>query len=246
VHTSFEPSPDELLPPLSPRQELAILARALHREGYEEHIAGHLSSKQPDGTLLVNPYHLRWDELRAKHICRIDLDGNRLEGDWFVSLAIQLHLELHRTRDVGVALHNHPRWGTVWAALQRVPPVLDQTSAIIHGDIALYDDYGTPVADADEAKGAVAALGDRDVALLANHGVLVVGDHDGKATARALSLEWRGRVAWHGEAARGAAPMPVEPAEKLARGIDRRGYPGLWEAMARLEIQLDPRVLEED
>jgi ribulose-5-phosphate 4-epimerase/fuculose-1-phosphate aldolase len=245
VHASFEPSPDLLLPPLTPRAELAILARALHREGYEEHIAGHLSYKQPDGTLLVNPYHLRWDELRAEHICRIDLDGNVLEGEWFVSLAIQLHLELHRTRDVAVAVHNHPRWATVWAALGRIPPIHDQTSSIIPEAIALYDDYGTPVADADEAKGVVAAIGDGNVALLAHHGVLVLGDDPGQAYARAMSLEWRSRIAWHVEAAGGAAPMPAEAAAKLARGIDRRGYPGLWEAMARQEIQLDPRVLEE-
>ena len=81
----FDPSPDLLLPPLSPRQELAILARALYREGYEEHIAGHISYKQPDGTLLVNPYHLRWDEVRAEHICRIDLERPAGPGHlaWF-------------------------------------------------------------------------------------------------------------------------------------------------------------------
>ena len=61
----FEPSPDQILPPLTPRAELACLARALYREGYEEHIAGHISYKQPDGTLLVNPFHLRWDEVRG-------------------------------------------------------------------------------------------------------------------------------------------------------------------------------------
>src|SRR6059058_5659437 len=92
----FEPSPDLIAPPLTPRQELAVLARALYREGYEEHIAGHISYKQADGTLLVNPFHLRWDELRAEHVCRIDRDGIVLEGDWMVSGAIQLHLELHR------------------------------------------------------------------------------------------------------------------------------------------------------
>ena len=120
----------------------------MYREGYEEHIAGHISAKQPDGTLLVNPYHLRWDELRASHVCRIDLDGNVLEGAWFVSTAIELHLELHRTRDdVGVAVHNHPRWGTVWASLRRVPPVHDQTSSLVDNDIVLYDDYGRPVGD---------------------------------------------------------------------------------------------------
>src|SRR5512134_168570 len=37
----FEPSPDVLVPELTPRAELALLARALYREGYEEHIAGH-------------------------------------------------------------------------------------------------------------------------------------------------------------------------------------------------------------
>ena len=58
-----------------------------------------------------------------------------------------------------------------------------------------------------------------------------------------MSLEWRCRMAWLVETAGGAEPMPAEASQRLARGIDRRGYPGLWEAMARQEIQLDPRVL---
>ncbi len=240
----FEPSPDALLPVLTPEAELAVLARALYREGYEEHIAGHISYKQPDGSLLVNPYHLRWDELRASHVCRIDLDGNVLEGAWMVSTAIELHLELHRTRDdVGVAVHNHPRWGTVWASLRRIPPVHDQTSALVDNDIVLFNDYGRPVADPSEARGAVDALGKGKAALLAHHGVLVVADNVGQAYARCMSLEWRCRMAWHVEALGGAAPMPADASQRLARGIDRRGYPGLWEAMARQEIQLDPRVL---
>lgn len=243
----FEPSPDQLLPDLSPRAELAILARALCREGYEEHIAGHISYKQPDGSLLVNPYHLRWDEVRAEHICRIDLDGNVLEGKWFVSLAIQLHLELHKFRDdVTVAVHNHPKWGTVWASLQEVPPVHDQTSSLVDNDIVLHNDYGTPVADAEEARDVVESLGKGKAAFLAHHGVLVVGDTINQVYARCMSLEWRSRIAYHVRVAGGAAAMPAEASQKLARGVDRRGYPGLWEAMARREIQLDPRVLDED
>ena len=41
--------------------EVALLARALWQEGYSDHISGHISYKQSDGSLLVNPYHLRWD-----------------------------------------------------------------------------------------------------------------------------------------------------------------------------------------
>jgi ribulose-5-phosphate 4-epimerase/fuculose-1-phosphate aldolase len=242
----FDPSPHLLVPTLTPRAELAVLARALHREGYEEHIAGHISYKQPDGTLLVNPYHLRWDEVRARHVCRIDRDGNQLEGDWFVSTAIELHLQLHKMRDdVTVAVHNHPRWGTVWASLRRVPPVHDQTSSLVGNDIALHDEYDRPVGHADDARAAVESLGSAAAALLGHHGVLVVGDDVGQVYARCMSLEWRCRMAWHVEALGGAAPMPPEASGRLARGIDRRGYPGLWEAMARQEIQLDPRVLEE-
>ena len=51
----FEPTPNRLMPDLSPRAELAVLARALYREGYEEHIAGHISYKQPDGTPARQP-----------------------------------------------------------------------------------------------------------------------------------------------------------------------------------------------
>jgi L-fuculose-phosphate aldolase len=242
----FDPRPDLLVPELSPRQQLAVLARALHREGYEEHIAGHISVKQPDGTLLVNPYHLRWDELRAEHVCRIDLDGKVLEGDWFVSRAVQLHLELHRHRDnVNVAVHNHPKWGTVWAALRRVPPVHDQTGSLVGNDLAVHDDYGQPVGDANEARGVVESFGQAKAALLAHHGVLVVADDVAQAYTRCMSLEWRCRIAWMVESAGGAPAMPADASQALAMGIDRRGYPGLFEAMARQEIQLDPRVLQE-
>jgi ribulose-5-phosphate 4-epimerase/fuculose-1-phosphate aldolase len=242
----FEPSPERLMPSLSPRAELAVLARALYREGYEEHIAGHISYKQPDDTLLVNPFHLRWDELRAEHVCRIDLDGNVLEGKWFVSRAIRLHLELHRSRDdVAVAVHNHPRWGSVWASLKRVPPVHDQTSALVDNDIVVHDDYGRPVGDAAEARGAVESLGKAKAALLGHHGVLVVADDVSQAYARCMSLEWRCRMAWLVAAVGGAVPMPAAASQELAQGIDRRGYPGLFEAMARQEVQLDPRVLDE-
>ena len=44
-----------LLPELTPQAELALLCRVLFKEGYNDHIAGHISYKQPDGTLLICP-----------------------------------------------------------------------------------------------------------------------------------------------------------------------------------------------
>src|SRR5215210_1480777 len=61
------------LPPLTPDGELALLCRMLFREGYDDHLAGHITYKQADDTLLVNPWGLTWDEVRASDMMRIDL-----------------------------------------------------------------------------------------------------------------------------------------------------------------------------
>ena len=127
----FTPTPEKLMPDLTPREELVVLARALWREGYNDHLAGHITVNLGDGTLLCNPWLLTWAELRPAQVLRIDLDGRVLEGDWPVPLGIPLHLELHKLRsDVGWALHNHPLFGTVWADLAELPPILDQSSAL--------------------------------------------------------------------------------------------------------------------
>ena len=74
------------MPALTPRQELVLLARTLWREGYDDHLAGHITYRQPDGTLLCNPWHLLWEEFRPEDVLVIDLDGQVLAGDWPVPL----------------------------------------------------------------------------------------------------------------------------------------------------------------
>ena len=241
---SFAPTAEKLLPDLTPREELVLLARTLWREGYDDHLAGHITYRQPDGTLLCNPWLLLWRELRPEHVIRIDLDGNLLDGDWPVPLGIPLHLELHRQRaDVTVAVHNHPRFGTVWADAGRIPPVFDQSSALGGGDIAVVDEYLGTVDNRSAAAAAVAAMGDADLALLANHGVFVLATSIRAAHQRAVALEQRCRNAWHVEALGGGRELP-EPARSAMRASDGTRFIGFWEAMARRELVADPTLLD--
>jgi len=233
------------LPELTPQGELALLCRTLFREGYDDHLAGHITYRQPDGTLLVNPWGLTWDEVRASDVLRIDGDGTLLEGRWTVTPAITLHLELHRARDdIRVAVHNHPRWGTLWADMRRIPPVYDQTSAMVPGDPALYAEFEGSVDAVDNARACVEALGDGRMALLANHGVLVVGRDIAQAHHRSIVLEWRCRQAWHVEAAGGGVPLDPGVHRRFSAPFDHVSFPGLWEAMCRRELRLDPTVLD--
>jgi L-ribulose-5-phosphate 4-epimerase len=240
----FDSSPEKLLPNLTPREEVVVLARTLWREGYDDHLAGHITYKQADGTLLCNPWYLLWRELRPEHIIRIDLDGKVLEGDWPVPPGIPLHLELHKRRDdVTVALHHHPRYGTIWADAGRVPPVYDQSSALGGGDLTLVDEYKGTVDDPSTAAAAVEAMGDADLALLANHGVFVLGTSIRAVHQRAVALEQRCRNAWHVEALGGGRELP-EPIRSSMRASDGTRFIGFWEAMARQELLADPTLLE--
>ena len=236
----------DLTPPLSPQAEVALLARALHREGYDDHIAGHIAYVQPDGTFLVNPFEVPWDDVRTSDIMRIDVEGNVLEGErWSASRALRMHLALHRRRhDMNVSVHNHPRYATISSDLKRIPPVYDQTSALVDHDIALYEEWGGLVGEWESAEKVADAIGDKSAALLAHHGVFVLGRGIADTYIRCMALEWRCRNAWMVEAIGGGVPMPREQSDVLADRINKVGYYSLWEAMVRRELRHDPSVLD--
>jgi ribulose-5-phosphate 4-epimerase/fuculose-1-phosphate aldolase len=232
-----------LLPKLSPQAELALLCRVLFREGYDDHIAGHISFRQPDGNFLINPWELAWDELTAADIITVDPSGAVVSGEWNVTPAISLHLAIHALRpEVDVILHNHSRFGTLWANRGEAPPIYDQTSAQVDGPIALLSEYDGTVDQADQASSAARALGDAKWALLANHGVLVVAADIRQAHLRAITLEWRCRQAWYLDAAGAGTPMPPDIAAQTGALIDGNGFPFLWEAMARRELRAEPAI----
>jgi ribulose-5-phosphate 4-epimerase/fuculose-1-phosphate aldolase len=242
----FTPTAEKLMPDLTPREELVVLARALWREGYNDHLAGHITANLGDGTLLCNPWLLTWAELRPSQVLRIDLDGRVVEGEWPVPLGIPLHLELHKARaDVGWAVHNHPLFGTVWADLAELPPILDQSSALGGGTLTLVDEYDGPVNDANSAGRAVAQMGDAAMALLAGHGVFVVGGSARAVHQRAVALEQRCQHAWYARAAGGKDVSRVPDSFiNLVAKSDGEGFIGFWEAAVRAELEADPDLLD--
>jgi ribulose-5-phosphate 4-epimerase/fuculose-1-phosphate aldolase len=233
------------IPDLTGQQRVALLARLLFAEGYDDHLAGHITLREPDGTIVVTPWGLTWDEMTASDMMRIDIDGNVLEGKWTVTPAIPLHLEFHKARaDADVVVHNHPRWGTIWADLHRAPPVYDQTSAQVADDPLIYDDFNGPVNSTENARACVEALGDGRMALLGNHGVLVVGKDIQQAHHRCVFLEWRCRQAWHVEAIGQGVPVRADVWKRFGTAFDHISFPGLWDAMVRRELRRDPSVLD--
>ena len=244
----FEPTPAKLIPDMSPREELVLLARCLWREGYNDHLAGHITCNVGDGTLLCNPWLITWDELRPHQVIRIDLEGNLVEGDWPVPLGIPLHLALHAARPgVGWAVHNHPLYGTVMADMKVVAsghgPELEPRRRWRAGGRRRIrrrrEQHGGRA-------GGRGPLGTADLALLAGHGVFVVGSTARAVHQRAVALEQRCQRAWHIMAAGRPLDTPVPDWwMNLMNKSDGNGFVGFWEAMVRKELRADPTLLDE-
>jgi L-fuculose-phosphate aldolase len=243
----FAPRPGRkpLLPSLSKKAQVALMCRMLTREGWNEHIAGHITCRLDDGNILTNPWELAWEELTASDIVTLNPEGEIIDSDWNVTPAIGLHLQLHARRpDLHVAIHNHAHWSGIWANLQRVPPVYDQAGAYCGVDLPLYNEYEGTFENEATSLSAVEALGDAKWALLANHGSLVVGKDLRQAHLRAITLEWRSKRAYEVELAGGGAkPLSDEEVAKVSIADDN-GFPFCWEAMARRELRLDPGIVD--
>ena len=235
-----------LVSTLSPRQQLALLVRILASEGYDDKLAGHVSLRdREDDTLLVTPVGLFWSELAARHVVRVDRDARLVEGEGRLNPTVIFHAELHHARpDIRVVIHNHPPFGSIWAATGELPPLLDQTGANGGGTAILYKEYEGAVLTPELASALALAYGSADMAILAQHGTLVTADSVGVALLRALCFEWRCRKAWEvARMGRSGTPLAAETAEALAQYADEYGAM-LLEAYARREIERDPGLLD--
>jgi ribulose-5-phosphate 4-epimerase/fuculose-1-phosphate aldolase len=229
----------------SPRQELALLVRILAWLGYDDKLAGHVSLRdRDDETLLVTPLGIFWREVCARDLLRVDGDGKLVEGEGRVNPTIIFHVELHRARpDIRVALHNHPPFGSIWAAAGELPPLLDQTGANGGGRAVIYREYEGAVIDRRVAAELARAYGSADMAILAQHGTLVTGNSVAQVLVRALSFEWRCRKAWEVACmGKTGTPLPEATAESLAQYADEYGEL-LLEAYGREQIARDPELL---
>jgi L-ribulose-5-phosphate 4-epimerase len=128
--------------------------------------------------------------------------------------------------------------------MREVPPSMDQSSALGGGELVLVDEYEGAVNNLSAARSAVASLGDADLALLAGHGVLVIGCSARAVHQRAVALEQRCTRAWQIRAAGGSlmSPMPASVLDTMARS-DGDKFIGFWEAMARQELRAEPDLL---
>lgn len=175
------------------RRELAAAFRLIALFGWDDHVATHMSFRLPDGTFLLNPFGVMFEEMTASCLMRLDLDGNVLEnpGGWMLNpAAYTVHSGVLMGRpDVNCAIHLHTRDGVAVSALSEGLLPLSQNALNIWADVG-YHEFEGVVANLDERERLGADLGTKNMLILRNHGTLAAGRSIASAFYRIYSLEW--------------------------------------------------------
>jgi ribulose-5-phosphate 4-epimerase/fuculose-1-phosphate aldolase len=161
------------------RVDLAACYRLVALWGMDEMIANHISVRVPGepGHFLINPYGLLYEEITASSLIKIDLDGNVIwkpPFDYGVNRAgFVIHAAIHRARhDVDCIIHTHTPAGMAVSAM--ACGLLPMTQTAMRFARVGYHDYEGVAVDVAEQESIVRDLGDADLLILRNHGLLTV------------------------------------------------------------------------
>lgn len=162
------------------RVNLAACYRLIDYYGMSDHISNHVTVRVP-GTLnefLINPYGVLYDQMTASCMIRIDLDGNVLfnpsVGYEVNRSGFIIHGAIHAARhDVDCIIHTHTLTGMTVASMQcGLLPIAQMSMRWMKG--VTYHDYES-IVNLDERSRMVRDLGDNNVMILRNHGLLTCG-----------------------------------------------------------------------
>ncbi len=162
------------------RAELTEATREMYRRGlvgaYSGNTSLRLTASGDDSLLLVTPTHHPYYRLQPDELVVVNLDGEPVSpAPMPPSSETRLHLEIYRQRpDVQAVAHTHSIHASVAAVIGRdIPPLIDEMLMTIGGPIKV-SKYAFPGTQ-ELAEQAYVALGDRNAALLRNHGAVGVG-----------------------------------------------------------------------
>ena len=157
------------------REAVVATAQAMERAGLAPNRSGNVSCRF-DGGLLITPSGVPYGEMVAADIVSLDLAGAVRAGARTPSSETPFHTAIYRGRpDAGAIVHTHSPQATALACTRRGIPPFHYMIALAGGPgvrCAEYATFGTQAL----AENALRGLEGRRAVLLANHGVIGIGE----------------------------------------------------------------------
>ena len=142
-------------------------------------IWNHITAKtcSEKDTFLINKFGLRYDEVTASNLLEIDLDGKIINGDGTINeTGYVIHGAIHKNRkDIHCVMHTHSRAGLAVSCFKEGLKPMIQDSAIFYNRISYHEWEGMST-DSEECDRLSKSLGENNVMILRNHGLLTCGE----------------------------------------------------------------------
>ena len=209
------------------RLELAACYRVFDALGWTELVFNHITLRVPGtpDTFLINPFGLNYNEVTARNLVRIGLDGTPAEPTSHpVNRAgFVIHSAIHGARqDAHCVMHIHTTAGIAVACKQAGLGHDDFYGAELFGDVAYHDFEGITVHDGEGPRLA-ASLGGKRVMILRNHGLLGTGCNVFNAFRWMWTLQRACEVQVMADSLRGAN-VPLSDAVRLSCARDAAAF----------------------
>ena len=172
------------------KQQVAEVAKRMAELDLVSGTSGNVSARLSDGLMAITPMGKSYEGMTADDIVVVDGDLNPVEGDLMPSSESLLHVAIYAARpDVGGIVHTHAVYSSaVAAAGLAIPPIVDEMVVNLGGAVRV-SEYAPPASET-VAERVCDALGNRDAALIRNHGAVAVGA-DPEAALKASILTER-------------------------------------------------------
>lgn len=235
------------------RVDLAAAHRLMAHYGVNDLTYNHLSARVPDepGHLLIKPHGEMFDEVTASSLLKYDFDGNPLsEGAReLVGGGLIIHAGILQARDdVNAVFHTHTPANMGVSSQKHGLLPINQHAMRFFNRVAYHDFKGFEF-NMFMREPLLKDLGDKNVALLRNHGSLICAENvPGAFVAHHfLEMACQGQIAALAGGAEYFLPDP-EACEFAAQQVDKAGTSLAggkdWPACMRLAERLDPGFKE--
>lgn len=230
------------------RVELAACYRLVAEFGWDDLVFTHISVRIPgdENHFLINPYGMMFDEITASDLIKIDHSGNILQDTpHSVNKAgFIIHSCIHAGReDVGCVIHTHTRAGVAVSAQKEGILPISQQATYVLSSLAYHDYEGVAVRE-DEQPRLQQDLGDANMLVLRNHGLLTVGKTVSDAFLSMYVLETTCQIQLAAQSG-GSELIHIEPkiVSSIKEAVKVQGVDGslVWPALLRKLDRIDPR-----
>ncbi|MFX1388903.1 MAG: class II aldolase/adducin family protein [Promethearchaeota archaeon] len=179
------------------RNEVVRGAKAIFKKGLVETGEGNVSMRNAKKEeLFITPSFNQYETLKPNEVVHLNFEGAALSAGKLPSTEAKMHIAIYKSRPkVQAIIHTHSPFATMLSITRKKIPIIMEEMYIFLGGSVDVSEFGE-AHTIEIGDVALKALGIKNAALLANHGVIVCGKSLDHAIKFAELVEKLAKIYW--------------------------------------------------